>query len=640
MANILKQSTQIKVRIGPAVAVGDGFTPVTTLTLSGADEAELLKANGAATVDISAATFAAVTGSDGWYDLTLTTSHTDTVGELVVVINDDSLILPIFARFQVMEEATYDALFGASAAGFDANGRVDVGSWLGTAVTTSATSAKPEMDVYSISDDATAANNAELMFDGTGYAGGTTKLQVDAVAISSDTTAADNLELITEHARGVTINATGGTGGKDADDLVDDVWDEVVTGAAHNVNTSAAKYLREGAESSGVTATAQAGATSTITLAAGADANDDFYNGERVSIIEGTGVGQSRLITDYNGTTKVATIDRNWTTTPDATSVYSIIGAESDVRAVDGNATAADNMLIVFATDFATNYSTANDKWQVEASVSGTVTANVTQINGNATAASNAEIVFATDFATNYSTTTDKWQVEANVLQIEGADATDTINAQCDAAIVTYGLDHLVSATVTGTDIVDNSIIARLVSADATTTDWDDYDQTTDSLQAIGDRVANISSDTILNVNGLISDGSVVILFQGESRNAAGGNEITLEVNGDTGTGGVDLTGHTPKLGLTKLVSTTGSASLEVSGTLNNAGLATQSFTFALTKAQTAALAVSGAINKYAKTDATKGYAYRWEIASTDAGTDCPTFAAGYFDVRARGTTC
>jgi hypothetical protein len=50
-------------------------------------------------------------------------------------------------------------------------------------------------DVVKISDDATAANNCELMFDGTGYAGGTAKLGVDTVAISGDTTAADNAEL-------------------------------------------------------------------------------------------------------------------------------------------------------------------------------------------------------------------------------------------------------------------------------------------------------------------------------------------------------------------------------------------------------------------------------------------------------------
>ena len=75
--------------------------------------------------------------------------------------------LPVWDRWWVIEEAIYDALFGASAAGFDSNGRVDLGSWLGTAVTISATSAKPEVDVNSISDDATAANNLELFTEGT-----------------------------------------------------------------------------------------------------------------------------------------------------------------------------------------------------------------------------------------------------------------------------------------------------------------------------------------------------------------------------------------------------------------------------------------------------------------------------------------
>lgn len=115
--NLLKQSTEIKVRIGPFVDVSDGFTPETGVALSTADEAELLKADGAATVSISAATWAAVTGADGWYDLTLTTSHTDTVGELLVVVQDDSVCLPVHARFQVVEEAVYDALFAGSAAG-------------------------------------------------------------------------------------------------------------------------------------------------------------------------------------------------------------------------------------------------------------------------------------------------------------------------------------------------------------------------------------------------------------------------------------------------------------------------------------------------------------------------------------------
>lgn len=73
-----------------------------------------------------------------------------------------------------------------------------------------------------------------------------------------------------------------------------------------------------------VTGTAQAGASGSITLAAGASAVDDFYCGTKISLTGGTGSGQSNYITDYNGTTKVATVLAAWSTPPDATSEYSI----------------------------------------------------------------------------------------------------------------------------------------------------------------------------------------------------------------------------------------------------------------------------------------------------------------------------
>lgn len=95
----------------------DGVTPVTGITLGAADQAEALKANGAATVDISGATWAAVTGAAGWYDLSLTTSHTDTVGELVIVVQDASAALPVYARFQVVAASVYNRLWASSAVG-------------------------------------------------------------------------------------------------------------------------------------------------------------------------------------------------------------------------------------------------------------------------------------------------------------------------------------------------------------------------------------------------------------------------------------------------------------------------------------------------------------------------------------------
>ena len=72
------------------------------------------------------------------------------------------------------------------------------------------------------------------------------------------------------------------------------------------------------------TGTAQAGAATTITLAATASATNDIYNGMTVYISSGTGSGQIKVITDYVGATKVATVS-TWTTNPANDSVYEVM---------------------------------------------------------------------------------------------------------------------------------------------------------------------------------------------------------------------------------------------------------------------------------------------------------------------------
>lgn len=72
--------------------------------------------------------------------------------------------------------------------------------------------------------------------------------------------------------------------------------------------------------------TAQAGASGSITLASGASSTDDYYNDAVVVITGGAGAGQARQITDYTGSTRVATVDANWVTNPDNTSTYAVIG--------------------------------------------------------------------------------------------------------------------------------------------------------------------------------------------------------------------------------------------------------------------------------------------------------------------------
>jgi len=70
--------------------------------------------------------------------------------------------------------------------------------------------------------------------------------------------------------------------------------------------------------------TAQSGGVNTITLAASALTVNQCYTGATVILTGGTGSGQSKKITAYNGSTKSATVDSNWTTAPDATTTYEI----------------------------------------------------------------------------------------------------------------------------------------------------------------------------------------------------------------------------------------------------------------------------------------------------------------------------
>jgi len=146
---------------------------------------------------------------------------------------------------------------------------------------------------------------------------------------------------------------SGGSAGTSAEELIDDVWDEVLTGATHNVQNSSGKILRELKEGLGIEpGTAQAGGTATITLQSDESSFDDFFNEREIAIVANTGIGQLRTIIDYNGTTKVATVHRDWEVTPDATSDYVIAFGAASVPASDSLNTIRD-AIVNDATRFA-----------------------------------------------------------------------------------------------------------------------------------------------------------------------------------------------------------------------------------------------------------------------------------------------
>jgi len=64
-----------------------------------------------------------------------------------------------------------------------------------------------------------------------------------------------------------------------------------------------------------------------------------------------------------------------------------------------------------------------------------------------------------------------------------------SINTEADASLSDIKLDHLI-AVAESNEPADNSIIAKLVSKDATA-DWSDFDNTTDSLEANRDNIGS-----------------------------------------------------------------------------------------------------------------------------------------------------
>ena len=83
--------------------------------------------------------------------------------------------------------------------------------------------------------------------------------------------------------------------------------------------------MAETTTAAAITGTATAGSAGSITLAAASSATDDIYNGMIITITGGTGSGGVGVITDYVGSTKVATVQKSTATfTPGASSTYSI----------------------------------------------------------------------------------------------------------------------------------------------------------------------------------------------------------------------------------------------------------------------------------------------------------------------------
>lgn len=166
MAIEIPTNTALYIPVGPFLDKTDGISPELSVTV--ANSAITLIA-GAADETAPTIVLDSVAGNDGtntlvhianddagMYYLKLTASNNNRYGKGTLIIEDTDTYVTVFHEIQWVSVPYYNWKYGTTL---------------------------PNVNVTQISGDSDAADNLELAYDGTGYAGGTTKPQVDLVKI-------------------------------------------------------------------------------------------------------------------------------------------------------------------------------------------------------------------------------------------------------------------------------------------------------------------------------------------------------------------------------------------------------------------------------------------------------------------------
>ena len=340
-----------------------------------------------------------------------------------------------------------------------------------------------------------------------------------------------------------------------ADELVDNIWDEILTGATHNISTSAGRRVRELGAYHISSGTAQGGTAYSITLAAGEPATDHIYNRNLLVILAGTGAGQTRTIVDYNGTTKVTVIDRDWWVNPDATSEYTIIPDDTPLVADHGVAITGTNNTITLRPQ--------------ASAISSTYAGGIIQIMAG-TGAGQSRLVDSYDGATKILTICMTWTTNPDNTSVYvilpygvsqmckiSPGPLANIKTQADDALTDVHLDDLIQLALTVNDEAPNAadfITSSAVAID----DWynenmllftsgalaglaryvDDYDGATKRIyltEAFPQAPANTDAFVIVGVSGpaittaAIADAVWDELESGHTTAGSFGEEVTKQ---------------------------------------------------------------------------------------------------------------
>lgn len=356
-----------------------------------------------------------------------------------------------------------------------------------------------------------------------------------------------------------------------------------IQGATFNTSTDSLEAIRNRGDAAWTTGsgtglsslasgTAQAGAAGSITLAAGETSTNDLYNNTKILLTGGTGSGQSRIITDYNGTTKVATVAPNWVTNPDNTSTYEIQAADSyldgytstragyldelsstnmpaDLDAVlaDTNELQGDWVdggrldLILDSRSTQTSVNTIDtnvDAILVDTAEIGVAGAGLTDLGGMSTGMK-AEVNTEVDTALSDYDAPTNTEMTAAFTEIKGttwSSLTDTLEAIRDVephGTVMRGTDNAATSAELSThdgklDTVDTNVDSVLTDTNELQTDWTNGGRLDLILDA---RSSQSSVDTIdTNVDAILVDTGTTIPAQISALNDLSAAEVNAEI--------------------------------------------------------------------------------------------------------------
>ena len=107
--------------------------------------------------------------------------------------------------------------------------------------------------------------------------------------------------------------------------IADAVWDEPLTGAIHNLPTSAGRRLRQASVWTSAEGLVVGTPTTTSIQTDLTEANSSFYSDQTMVMVSGVLAGQARVVTSYDGATKTCNFDEPWTLAPTVGDEFAIL---------------------------------------------------------------------------------------------------------------------------------------------------------------------------------------------------------------------------------------------------------------------------------------------------------------------------